>query len=144
MYKQEEADDKSSNNSDNQYNEENRVVDAIRSNMAIAVCDTLVKDNMMGRWQKIINKRNEVLTSDYIRLNQWNQNIPASAESLIILDLAKYIYKVARNIPNRLIKIYIDHLKGKRFLTAIQRKTSQCTITGLSSLCKVNKVFKKL
>ena len=92
--------------------------------MAIAACDALVKDNMIGKWWKIANKRNEVLASDYIGSNQWHQNVPASAESLIILDLAKYIYEAVRNILNGSIKIYIDHLKGKRFLIATLQKIS--------------------
>jgi len=50
MYKQEEDDDESSYDSDNWYNKENRVVDAIRSNIVIAVCNALVKDNIIGRW----------------------------------------------------------------------------------------------
>ena len=114
MYKQEEANDESIYDSDSWYNEENRVVDAIRSNTAIAVYDTSVKDNMIGGWQKITNERNKVLASDYIGSNQWHQNVPASAESLIILNLAKYIDKAAINLPTESIKIYTDYLKGKK------------------------------
>ena len=61
-----------------------------------------------------------------------------------MLDLAKYIYEAARNILNGSIKIYMDHLKGKRFLTVTLWKTSQHTIIGSLSLCEVNKIFKKL
>ena len=69
MYKQEEANDESIYDSDSWYNEENRVVDAIRSNTAIAVYDASVKDNIIGGWQKITNERNKVLASDYIGSN---------------------------------------------------------------------------
>ena len=69
MYKQEEANDESIYNSDSWYNKENRVVDAIRSNTAIAVYDASVKDNIIGGWQKITNERNKVLASDYIGSN---------------------------------------------------------------------------
>ena len=40
----------SSYESNSWYNKENRVVDTIRSNTTIAVCDASVKDNMIGGW----------------------------------------------------------------------------------------------
>ena len=71
-------------------------------------------------------------------------NILASAKSLILLDLMNYIYQAVRNMPHGYIKVYIDHLKGDRFLKIPIKKTSQCILAGTSLLYEINEIIKKL
>ena len=90
-----EYEDDSYCSSEDWYNNKNRVVQGILDEKAIAICDASVKGHI-------------TLASDYIASNYWSDNVLASAESLVLVNLMYFIYNIAKNVMRGLITIYTD------------------------------------
>ena len=70
----------------------------------------------MGGWQRIVNKHNKILASDYIASEYWSDNVPALAESLVFVNLMYFIYNIVKNMTRGLITIYTDQRRVQKFI----------------------------
>ena len=136
-------DDKSTNDEDN-YNEEDMLINTIRNHNAIVVCDVSVKYNAIARVWKITNSKNNKINKGEITSKKWEISAIVAAEGLILLNLIYYIYLKIKGVLVRSIKVYTDNYKIVKRVNKKVFKVIEYITDGSLSVSKIKQLIKKM